>query len=116
VAIDDLLERGIDTPSLHVIGVNDQIVSIERSQTLVDICRNARVEKHEGGQYLTSTTRPADAIIGHFIPSKSTWRQFFAQFIKLDDYGNSTAISSPNPLLTSSGASTPALLSRPATP
>jgi hypothetical protein len=99
-----------------VIGINDQIVSIERSQTLVDICRNARVEKHEGGQDLISVHHPTDAIIGHFIPSKSSWRQFFAQFIRLDDYVNSTAISSPNLLLTGSGATTPTPLSRPASP
>ncbi|PVF93539.1 hypothetical protein CPB86DRAFT_777031 [Serendipita vermifera] len=96
--VDPLLDQGIDTPTVHVLGVNDQIVSLERSQTLVDICRNARVEKHEGG---------------HFIPSKATWRQFFAQYIKADDYSDPSAIPSPNPLLTGSGASTPALLSRP---
>ncbi|CAG8747626.1 14389_t:CDS:2, partial [Acaulospora colombiana] len=96
--IDPLLEAGIDTPTVHVLGVNDQIVSLERSQTLVDICRNARVEKHEGG---------------HFIPSKATWRQFFAQYIKADDHSDPSPIASPNPLLTGSGASTPALLSRP---
>lgn len=49
-AIDALMEEGIETPVLHVLGINDQIVSLERAQTLVDVCRQSRVEKHEGGK------------------------------------------------------------------
>jgi Serine hydrolase (FSH1) len=65
-SIDALMDQGITTPTLVVIGVNDQIVVSERTQTLVDICPGARVEKHEGGKYrragssveiLTSTCR-----------------------------------------------------------
>jgi fermentation-respiration switch protein FrsA (DUF1100 family) len=83
--IDALMERGIETtPVLHVLGVNDQIISFERSQTLVAASKNSRVEKHEGG---------------HFVPSKATWRQFFAKYIVSEDY-NSVDVPSPNPLLT----------------
>jgi predicted alpha/beta hydrolase family esterase len=49
-------------PTLHVVGRNDTLVTLERSQTLIDKCENARVEFHEGG---------------HFTPSKSSWRHFF---------------------------------------
>lgn len=97
-AIDTLMAQGVNTPTLIVQGVNDQIVDAERSQTLIDVCPGARVEKHEGG---------------HFIPSKATWRQFFASYIRLEDYAASTIVPSPNPLLTGSGASTPAVMSRP---
>ncbi|CAD6579786.1 MAG: hypothetical protein TREMPRED_002567 [Tremellales sp. Tagirdzhanova-0007] len=36
-------------PTLHIIGRNDTIVTAERSQTLIDQCKSARVEFHEGG-------------------------------------------------------------------
>jgi hypothetical protein len=42
---------------------------------------------------------------GHFVPSKTSWKQFFSAYFDLDDYSNSTTILSPNPLLTGSGAS-----------
>jgi hypothetical protein len=51
----------IHTPTLHIIGKNDTIVTPTRSQTLIDRCTNGRVEEHDGG---------------HWIPSKATWRSF----------------------------------------
>ena len=79
------MERGVEkTPVLHVLGINDQIVSFERTQALIATCKVARVEKHEGG---------------HFVPSKATWRQFFAKYIAAHDY-DSVDVLSPNPLLT----------------
>jgi len=79
------MEQGVEkTPVLHVLGINDQIVSSERTQTLIATCKISRVEKHEGG---------------HFVPSKATWRQFFANYIATGDY-NSVDVPSPNPLLT----------------
>jgi hypothetical protein len=47
--IDALLEEGIATPTVHVIGVGDQIVVPERIQSLNDVCKDLRIEKHEGG-------------------------------------------------------------------
>lgn len=38
-------------PTLHVIGKTDTLVTEERSMTLVHGSTNARVEKHEGGEY-----------------------------------------------------------------
>jgi fermentation-respiration switch protein FrsA (DUF1100 family) len=79
------MERGVEkTPVLHVLGINDQIVSSERTQALIGACKVSRVEKHEGG---------------HFVPSKATWRQFFAGYIAANDH-NLVDIPSPNPLLT----------------
>lgn len=101
---DGVARPGIQTPSLHVLGVNDLIVGLERSMTLVDVCTNARVEKHEGG---------------HFIPSKASWRQFFARYMtQVDDYLDTSVVPSPNPLMTTgSETSTPLTgMSRQGTP
>lgn len=49
-----LFEQPIQTPVLHVLGRADQIVDLERSQTLVDVCKNSRVELHDGGHSLPS--------------------------------------------------------------
>ncbi|PWY99861.1 hypothetical protein BCV70DRAFT_176771 [Testicularia cyperi] len=61
-----LFEKPIQTPVLHVLGRADQIVDIERSQTLVDVCKNSRVELHDGG---------------HSLPSQAPWRNFFRDFL-----------------------------------
>jgi len=55
----------LKTPSLHVLGHNDVIVGTARSQTLIDVCESPRVEWHAGG---------------HFIPARSSWRQFFKNY------------------------------------
>ncbi|CDR98718.1 related to FSH3-putative serine hydrolase [Sporisorium scitamineum] len=60
-----LFEKPIETPVLHVLGRADQIVDLERSQTLVDVCKNSRVELHDGG---------------HSLPSQAPWRNFFRDF------------------------------------
>ncbi|KAJ1020653.1 hypothetical protein NDA16_004046 [Ustilago loliicola] len=60
-----LFETPIETPVLHVLGRTDQIVDLEFSQTLVDVCKNSRVEFHDGG---------------HSLPSKAPWRNFFRDF------------------------------------
>ncbi|KAG8760953.1 hypothetical protein FRC14_000554 [Serendipita sp. 396] len=102
-----LFDKGIYTPTLHILGENDQIVGRERSQTLIDACNEEtrRIERHEGG---------------HFVPSKTSWRQFFARYIHLENHVDSSELPSPNPLLTEvgtgSGMSTPGLRSGAITP
>ncbi|GFZ42537.1 hypothetical protein JCM24511_00253 [Saitozyma sp. JCM 24511] len=61
-SFEDYFPLPASLPTLHVVGRNDTLVTLERSQTLVDRCDNARVEIHEGG---------------HFTPSKASWRHFF---------------------------------------
>ncbi|KAN0064651.1 hypothetical protein ACQY0O_002281 [Thecaphora frezii] len=61
-----LFQQPIQTPVLHVLGRADHIVDLERSQTLVDVCANSRVELHDGG---------------HALPSQAPWRNFFRDFI-----------------------------------
>ncbi|KAJ9111541.1 hypothetical protein QFC20_002514 [Naganishia adeliensis] len=56
----------ITTPTLHIIGKNDTIVTEERSRTLIRHCDDYRIEIHDGS---------------HFVPSKANWRHFLAAYI-----------------------------------
>lgn len=60
-------EPSYNTPTLHIIGLNDVIVTTERSQTLIEASANRRVIAHDGG---------------HFIPSKAPWRNFLRDFFR----------------------------------
>lgn len=82
----------IDTPTLHIIGKVDVIISTERSLALVDKCNDARVEYHDGGESaapsLSSRPVPRSALTrvahlppGHFVPSKGSFRNFFRDYI-----------------------------------
>ncbi|KAL1662659.1 serine hydrolase FSH, partial [Schizophyllum commune] len=84
---------GYSTPTLHVIGRNDVVVIPERSQTLVDVSLNGRLELHDGG---------------HFVPSKGPWRKFLESYMRL---GPSAEVPSPSGNADSapgSGTATPA--------
>uniref|UniRef100_D8QA76 Serine hydrolase domain-containing protein n=1 Tax=Schizophyllum commune (strain H4-8 / FGSC 9210) TaxID=578458 RepID=D8QA76_SCHCM len=69
---------GYSTPTLHVIGRNDVVVIPERSQTLVDVALNGRLELHDGG---------------HFVPSKGPWRKFLESYMRL---GPAAGLPSPS--------------------
>lgn len=45
------------TPTLHVIGKTDIVVVEERSQALIDVSSNKRVEDHDGGGYQIQRNR-----------------------------------------------------------
>lgn len=47
--VDPILTPSYSTPTLHVIGKTDIIVTEERSRLLVDASSNARIEEHDGG-------------------------------------------------------------------
>lgn len=47
---ESVYEYGIEVPTLHVMGINDPVVTIERAETLKSVCRDAKVMKHPGGQ------------------------------------------------------------------
>ncbi|KAF9047559.1 serine hydrolase FSH [Panaeolus papilionaceus] len=76
-----------NTPTMHVIGKTDVVVVEERSQQLVAVSANARVEEHEGG---------------HFVPSKGNWRKFLASYMRDP---STASLSSTSQV--SSGTSTP---------
>ncbi|PWN22993.1 FSH1-domain-containing protein [Microstroma glucosiphilum] len=58
--------KGISTPVLSILGRSDQIVTEDRSQTLLDCCQKSRVEWHPGG---------------HVVPSQAPWRNFMRDFL-----------------------------------
>ncbi|KAI5123801.1 hypothetical protein M0805_009096 [Coniferiporia weirii] len=74
------LKPSYSTPTLHVFGLTDPIVSPEQAHTLIaaNDLAHARVAPHEGG---------------HFVPSKAAWRNFFRDYIK-DPLGE---VSAPVP-------------------
>ncbi|KAH9944773.1 serine hydrolase FSH [Amylocystis lapponica] len=88
---DSIFFPSYSTPTLHVLGNMDVIVVAERSNTLLEVSSNKRVEYHDGG---------------HFIPSKANWRNFLRSYMR-DPLGN---VPSPGPAPVSqapSGAATP---------
>jgi len=105
------------TPTLHVIGKTDVVVTEERSKQLLEVSSNARLEEHEGGMFcfISHNDQPRPFItvddscdpLGHFVPSKGNWRKFLASYMK----DQSALLTSPGGVLTqsepSSGVSTP---------
>ncbi|SCV68482.1 BQ2448_603 [Microbotryum intermedium] len=91
-----LFDQPLHTPTVHVLGRADTIVSNERSTPLAEAFVDARVEWHDGG---------------HHTPSKASWRHFFRQYLELfgpDGPGKEGIDSVPSPSLgTSSGTATP---------
>jgi len=62
----ELLVPKYSTPTLHILGKTDTVVVEERSRQLIEVSENSRVEEHNGG---------------HFVPSQSTWRKLFANYM-----------------------------------
>ncbi|KAL8292138.1 hypothetical protein RQP46_001604 [Phenoliferia psychrophenolica] len=83
-----LFETPCHTPSLHIIGKQDMLVTEDRSLALAKAFTEARIEFHDGG---------------HFIPSKTPWKNFlkeyFLAFATVDDttVARAAAIPSPTP-------------------
>jgi len=73
-----LFTPSYSTPTLHVLGRTDVVVVEERSNQLIEVSANQRVEYHPGG---------------HFVPSQKLWRDFFKAWM-LDP---SAEIPSPIP-------------------
>lgn len=59
------------TPTLHVMGTLDTIVSEERSMALYEACESPQILRHPGGHYVPSQKPVIDAVIG-FIKSTET--------------------------------------------
>ncbi|EJD08107.1 FSH1-domain-containing protein [Fomitiporia mediterranea MF3/22] len=55
------------TPTLHIFGINDVIIPLERVRTLIDVSAHRVVATHDGG---------------HFVPSKAPWRNFLRDYLK----------------------------------
>ncbi|CCO37155.1 hypothetical protein BN14_11307 [Rhizoctonia solani AG-1 IB] len=115
-----LFATPITTPNLHVLGRNDAIVIPERGRTLVDVSKDPRVEEHEGGtSHLFTRGSPTYDLVGHFVPSKANWRNFFRDyFLSFDPVLGGKPVPSPGPTSASDtpGPGTPAEISRVGTP
>ncbi|KAL5521376.1 hypothetical protein ACEPAG_9302 [Sanghuangporus baumii] len=60
------------TPTLHVFGLNDVVMTPERTRSLIEVSANRRVASHTGG---------------HFVPANAPWKLFLREYIK-DPFGN----------------------------
>ncbi|KAF8161416.1 serine hydrolase FSH [Crassisporium funariophilum] len=89
---DPLFSPSYATPTLHVLGKTDVVVVEERSQQLVAVSANARVEEHDGG---------------HFVPSKGSWRKFLNNYMRDPSASHASPSTGPPDSEPSSGTSTP---------
>ncbi|KAF5365325.1 hypothetical protein D9758_005416 [Tetrapyrgos nigripes] len=94
----EIFSSGYSTPTLHVLGKTDIVVTEERSNMLLEVSRNQRLETHEGG---------------HFVPTKSNWGRFLAEFLRS---APSPDIPSPSAIKAAESASSSAAPSGRATP
>lgn len=47
-----ILTPSFKTPTMHILGKEDNIVPLQRSQALIALSENSRVIKHDGGKRL----------------------------------------------------------------
>lgn len=55
-------EQKVDVPSIHIMGETDAIVTIDRSQKLLELYNNPKVFVHPGGHYIPTSKEPKDAL------------------------------------------------------
>lgn len=79
---DDIFGASYSTPTLHVLGKTDVVVVEERSNLLLGVSANARLEEHAGGWYNSLPFDCSHASAGHFVPSKVNWRDFFRDYLR----------------------------------
>jgi pimeloyl-ACP methyl ester carboxylesterase len=60
---DSIYAKGIDVPTLSIIGERDDAVSPERSEALMEVCRNPSVLRHPGGHEIPSSADHQATII-----------------------------------------------------
>jgi pimeloyl-ACP methyl ester carboxylesterase len=60
---DSLYAKGIDVPTLSIIGEKDDAVSPEKSEALMELCRNPSVLRHAGGHEIPSSAEHQATII-----------------------------------------------------
>jgi predicted esterase len=63
---DSVYVPGIDIPTLHISGEQDDVVSAERSDALLRVCRDASVLRHAGGHEIP-TLEEDQAVIVRFL-------------------------------------------------
>ena len=60
---DSIYARGIDVPTLHIIGENDDAVAPEKSEALMGLCHDPCVLRHAGGHETPSSAEHRAVII-----------------------------------------------------
>ena len=60
---DEVYAPGIEIPTMHVMGELDETVTVERSMTLVSVCKHASVLRHGGGHDLPRTDEDRERIV-----------------------------------------------------
>ena len=63
---DAIYSSGIEAPTMHVMGLNDSTVSVERSEFFIGSCRSATVLKHSGGHDIPKSEEDRERIL-HFL-------------------------------------------------
>lgn len=60
---DNIYAKGIDVPTLHIIGEKDDAVSPEKSEALMKVCLNPNVLRHAGGHIIPSSEEHQATIV-----------------------------------------------------
>jgi poly(3-hydroxyalkanoate) synthetase len=64
---DSVYDPGIQVPTLHILGNKENIVDLERSQSLIKVCHNPQILVH---------------LAGHEIPDKEDDQQVIVDFLQ----------------------------------
>jgi fermentation-respiration switch protein FrsA (DUF1100 family) len=56
------MEQTVDVPSIHFMGEADQMVSMDRSQKLLELYSNPKIFVHPGAHYIPTSKEPKDAL------------------------------------------------------
>lgn len=60
---DSVYEHGIDVPTLHIMGEEDHIVTIKRSESLKSVCRDGGTLKHPGGHNIPESVEDQTVVV-----------------------------------------------------
>jgi predicted esterase len=60
---DSIYAHGIETPTMHIMGEQDTAVTVQRSEKLVEVCRQAKILKHPGGHDIPKSDGEHERIV-----------------------------------------------------
>jgi predicted esterase len=73
----------IAIPSLHIMGEQDELITIERSQMLKSHFFHPQVIVHSGGAQLICRMYISQNVLGHYVPTQKeirlTWKKFLEE-------------------------------------
>lgn len=65
-SLQHLFAQKLETPTLSILGREDQMVDADIAQTLIDLCKKHRTEWHDGG---------------HVVPGQEPWGEFMRDWL-----------------------------------